>query len=126
MYEFQGSFTFYEIFTVELLIAPEDTDSFPLDRHSSVDEDDLVELNCTARANNMNSSIAPSISWYKDGQLIMGTESVTIATSNPLTSETESSLVIDPFTAEDSGVYHCIASVYNTSISSDPLELTSG
>lgn len=115
------------IVTVQLLIAPEDTDSFPLDRHSSVAEDDLVELNCTARAIIANDSIAPSISWYKDGQLVMEMdENVTVVTLNPLTSVTESTLTIDPFTVDDSGVYHCVAMVYNTSVSSDPLELTTG
>ena len=104
---------------------PKDTDSFPYDRHMSVAGGNLLELNCTANANTVSGTIAPDISWMKDGAPITNSSNVLIITTISDT-VAQNVLTIMNFTAADSGVYVCIASVNNVHMTSDPIELTSG
>ena len=91
----------------------------------SVASSDTSVLNCTAIANTVNGTIAPNISWMKDGTLITNSSNVLIITTISDT-VAQNMLTILNFTAADSGVYDCIASVNNVNITSDPIELTSG
>ena len=113
-------------FTVEFLNVPKDTDSFPYDRHMSVASGNQLMLNCTAIANTVDGTIAPDITWMKDGALIINSSNVLMNITTISDTVAQNVLTILNFTAADSGVYVCIASVNNVNMTSDPIELTSG
>lgn len=91
----------------------------------SVASSNPLMLNCTAIANTVNGNIAPNIMWMKDGALITNSSNMLIITTISDT-VAQNVLTVLNFTAADSGVYVCLASVNNVNITSDPIELTSG